>query len=79
MKFPKIEIKFQNSPDTNVKILVFGDCIKKFWKVQLGSVIALVTPLFADGDDKQSKIKFFIFQFFFRIFIAVIKIFTYLI
>ncbi|VDO13643.1 unnamed protein product [Brugia timori] len=30
-----------NSLDTNVKILVFGDCVKKFWKLQLGSVIAL--------------------------------------
>lgn len=60
MKFPKTKIKsrFQNSLDANVKILVFGDCIKKFWKLQLGSVIALVTPPFASGDDKQSKIVF---------------------
>ncbi|EFO21300.2 hypothetical protein LOAG_07186 [Loa loa] len=43
--------------DTNVKILVFGDCIKKFWKLQLGSVIALVAPPFADGDDKQITLK----------------------
>ncbi|EJW78414.1 hypothetical protein WUBG_10676 [Wuchereria bancrofti] len=46
-----------NSLDANVKILVFGDCVKKFWKLQLGSVIALVTPSFADGDDKQSSQK----------------------
>ncbi|VIO99136.1 conserved hypothetical protein [Brugia malayi] len=46
-----------NSLDTNVKILVFGDCVKKFWKLQLGSVIALVTPSFADGDDKQITVK----------------------
>uniref|UniRef100_A0A0R3RPJ6 Protein MCM10 homolog n=1 Tax=Elaeophora elaphi TaxID=1147741 RepID=A0A0R3RPJ6_9BILA len=46
-----------DSPNTNVKILVFGDCIKKFWKLQLGSVIALVTPPFADGDDKQITMK----------------------
>ncbi|VDK68293.1 unnamed protein product [Litomosoides sigmodontis] len=46
-----------NSLDTNVKILVFGDCIKKFWKLQLGSVIALVTPPFASGDDKQITVK----------------------
>ncbi|KAM3716640.1 Protein MCM10 [Dirofilaria immitis] len=41
----------------NVKILVFGDCIKKFWKLQPGSVIALVTPSFVDGDDKQAIVK----------------------
>ncbi|CAG9537697.1 unnamed protein product [Cercopithifilaria johnstoni] len=46
-----------NSLDTNVKILVFGDCIKKFWKLQLGTVIALVAPLFADGDNKQTTVK----------------------
>ncbi|VDM12884.1 unnamed protein product, partial [Wuchereria bancrofti] len=46
-----------NSLDANVKILVFGDCVKKFWKLQLGSVIALVTPSFADGDDKQITVK----------------------
>lgn len=67
MKSPNMKTKFcfQNSVNTNVKILVFGDCIKKFWKLQLGSVIALVTPPFADGDDKQSEITVFSFQSFF--------------
>ncbi|VDK62882.1 unnamed protein product [Onchocerca ochengi] len=46
-----------NSLNGNIKILVFGDCIKKFWKLQPGSVIALVTPPFADGDDKRITVK----------------------
>ncbi|VDP16962.1 unnamed protein product [Onchocerca flexuosa] len=46
-----------DSLNGNIRILVFGDCIKKFWKLQPGNVIALVTPPFADGDDKRVTVK----------------------
>ncbi|VDN07619.1 unnamed protein product [Thelazia callipaeda] len=44
-----------NSQNEIIKILVFGDCIKKFWKLQLGSVIALITPPFAESNNKQAR------------------------
>lgn len=46
-----------NPQDQTVKILVFGDCVKKFWKLQLGYVLALVAPPYADGDDRQVTLK----------------------
>lgn len=61
MNFSKVEVKFvcfQSHSDGNVKILLFGDCVKKFWKLQIGTAIALVAPPFADSNDKQGNMFF---------------------
>ncbi|VDM39504.1 unnamed protein product [Toxocara canis] len=33
-----------------VKVLLFGECLKEHWKVQVGTAIALVSPAFMESD-----------------------------
>lgn len=36
-----------------VKLLLFGECLKEHWKVQIGTAIALTSPTFMDGDSQN--------------------------
>lgn len=46
----------QNCQDKPVKVLLFGDACKDYWKLQAGVVIALISPQFAEQQNSsQSK------------------------
>ena len=42
-----------NFQDTPVRVLLFGGCIHEHWKLQEGTVIALMSPQLADSTDKS--------------------------
>lgn len=42
-------LNFQDAP---VRVLLFGNCIQEHWKLQEGTVIALMSPQFAESADK---------------------------
>uniref|UniRef100_A0AC35UH36 Protein MCM10 homolog n=1 Tax=Rhabditophanes sp. KR3021 TaxID=114890 RepID=A0AC35UH36_9BILA len=46
---------FENVQDTTIKALLFGDCVKSHWKMQVGSVVVLVNPKIGDQDKKDSS------------------------
>uniref|UniRef100_A0A7E4VS25 Protein MCM10 homolog n=1 Tax=Panagrellus redivivus TaxID=6233 RepID=A0A7E4VS25_PANRE len=46
-----------NFQDTPVKVLLFGECVKVHWKLQVSSVVALTKPQFGESDDKTVTLK----------------------
>lgn len=44
---------FEDCQQQPVKLLLFGECLKEHWKVQIGTAIALTSPTFMDGDSQN--------------------------